>query len=125
VKNFTRVCAVSLGLFVTSLARADVLEHGYVEPCTLSSVEETHLECEVCTVTNGAGQGCSDRLAPRGFEKRCRTHGKYHQWEEIWCADLRLRKSERRQSVSYWIVAGLAAVAALSFLVKRRLTKRV
>jgi hypothetical protein len=78
--------AACLGVGAAALrASADELDHGFVEPCTMSNVEERHLACEVCAAAFGS-QDCDERLKPRGFAKKCRTRGSHAGWDEIWCA---------------------------------------
>jgi hypothetical protein len=78
--------AACIGVHALTLrASADELEHGFVEPCTMSNVQERHLDCEMCARPTGSRQ-CDERMKPRGFEKKCRTRGSHTGWDEIWCA---------------------------------------
>jgi hypothetical protein len=78
--------AACIGVSALTLrASADELDHGFVEPCTMSNVQERHLDCEVCAATSGSRQ-CDERMKPRGFEKKCRTRGSHAGWDEIWCS---------------------------------------
>jgi len=78
--------AACLGVNALTLqASADELDHGFVEPCTMSNVQERHLDCEVCASASGS-RPCDERMKPRGFAKKCRTRGSHAGWEEIWCS---------------------------------------
>jgi hypothetical protein len=82
------LAALALCVAVTTLTpdlHADSLDHGFVEPCTLANVQEPELDCEVCASAAGSRR-CEERLGPRGYAKKCRTHGSHAGWDEIWCA---------------------------------------
>jgi hypothetical protein len=90
--------------------------HGFVEPCTMSNVAERHLMCEVCSSAFGSRQ-CEERFKPRGFTKKCRTHGTHAGWDEIWCAPRPAEKPAPRET---WVLfAGAAAMLGAMALVMR------
>jgi hypothetical protein len=95
--------------------------HGYVEPCALEYVGETHLECELCSASLSSPNACSERYASRGFEKRCRARGG-HEWNEVWCLDLRKKADKTYNFVLGALLAGLVAGGFVYF--KRSRGKR-
>jgi hypothetical protein len=89
-------------------AVAQDLMHGFVEPCTLGNVEERHLVCEVCPSAFGSRE-CSEKLEPRGYTKKCRTHGDHSGWQEIWCAP---RPPQEKKDETIELVIGVVAALA-------------
>ncbi|HEX6273831.1 MAG TPA: hypothetical protein VFZ53_12370 [Polyangiaceae bacterium] len=109
---------------MTPALRADALDHGFVEPCTLANVQESELECEVCASAVGSRE-CAERLAPRGFTKACRTHGTRAGWDEIWCARRRTPASpgpSQSHSDAALLVGGAVATLGAMVLVIRMLS---
>jgi hypothetical protein len=93
--------------------------HGYVEPCALEYVGETHLECELCNASLSSPNACSERFASRGFEKRCRARGG-HDWNEVWCLDLRKKHDKTYNFVLGALLAGLAGAGAFVYFKRSR-----
>jgi hypothetical protein len=92
------------------------IPHGFVEPCTTSNVAERHLECEQCK-----NKACGERLAARGFTKKCRTHGDHTGWEEIWC---KVREPETPSwKEMLWVVLGAAGTLGAMALFMRVITR--
>ncbi len=93
------------------------LEHGFVEPCTMSNVEERHLMCELCPASRDKPGQCAERLTGRGYTKKCRTRGGHTGWEEIWCAPRPPPEKPKDQAI--WVALGaLGALAAMALVVK-------
>jgi hypothetical protein len=93
--------------------------HGFVEPCTMSSVAERHLECEQCKASRD--KACGERLRARGFEKKCRTHGDHTGWDEIWC---KAREPEKPSwNATLWLAAGALGTLAAMVLFMRVITR--
>jgi hypothetical protein len=107
-----------ISVFALSLSASaqDMLDHGFVEPCTLSFVAEQGLECEVCPSDVGSRQ-CQEKLAPRGFSRKCRTRGGPHSgWEEIWC---RPRVVEKPPSATWKLLLGaVGTLGAMAIAMK-------
>jgi hypothetical protein len=97
-------------------ASAQDMVHGFVEPCTMSNVAEQHLDCQVCASGFGS-RACEEKLKPRGFTKKCRTHGTHTGWDEIWCAPRPIPESTSKDT---WVLfAGAAAMLGAMALVMR------
>jgi len=115
-RRFLRA-ALTVSVAVSALtlrARADSLDHGFVEPCTLANVQEPELECEACASAFGS-RACDERLSPRGFVKKCRTRGTHAGWDEIWCARRTdSAKGATRESSSGTTALVLGAVGTLA-----------
>lgn len=110
---------------LTLRARADSLDHGFVEPCTLANVQEPELQCEACASAFGS-RACDERLAPRGFVKKCRTRGTHAGWDEIWCArrtDAAKGTTRESSSGTTGLVVGAAATLAAAVVMMRVLGK--
>jgi hypothetical protein len=126
-RHFARA-TLTISVAVSALtlrARADSLEHGFVEPCTLANVQEPELECEACASAFGS-RVCQERLEPRGFVKKCRTHGTHAGWDELWCArkTAAAKNGARESSLgTTGLVLGAAATLAAAVLAMRVLTK--
>ena len=99
----------------TSTASAQMEDHGFVEPCTMSNVAEQRLECEVCPSAVGSRE-CREKLEPRGFSKKCRTRGGHTGWEEIWCKP---RVIEKPASETWKLVLGIVGTLGAAALVMR------
>ena len=91
------------------------IPHGFVEPCTMSNVAERHLECEQCKASRD--KACGERLAARGFAKKCRTHGDHTGWEEIWCKPREPEKPPWKPTL--WLAAGALGTLAVMVLFMR------
>jgi hypothetical protein len=104
------LCAVAIPV------SAQDMMHGFVEPCTMSNVAEQHLDCQVCASGFGS-RACEEKLKPRGFTKKCRTHGTHTGWDEIWCAPRPIQKPSTKDT---WVLfAGAAAMLGAMALVMR------
>ena len=111
---------------MTLRARADSLDHGFVEPCTVANVQESELECERCAAAFGS-RTCKERLEPRGFVRKCRTRGTHAGWDEIWCARRNDSAKERVREPAVGttgLLLGAAATLAAAVVVMRVLGKR-
>jgi hypothetical protein len=109
-------------VFGSAAFAQDPLEHGFVEPCTMSNVQERHLDCEVCASAFGS-RACDEKLEPRGYAKRCRTRGDHAEWDEIWCAPH--RAPEKKKADGPWgLLLGVAVTIAAAVLVMRVISGR-
>ncbi|TNF35875.1 MAG: hypothetical protein EP329_05805, partial [Deltaproteobacteria bacterium] len=82
-----RVALAALTLLaLTSVAQADVPPPpGYVEQCTVAKQKKAGEECVSCgDAYFREPDACEKKLAPAGYEKRCRTRGA-STWDEVWC----------------------------------------
>jgi hypothetical protein len=110
--------------FASAAFAQDPLEHGFVEPCTMSNVQERHLDCEVCASAFGS-RACDEKLKPRGYAKKCRTRGDHAGWDEIWCAPH--KAPEAKTDGAWGLLLGaagtlLAAVLAVKMLSGKKTT---
>jgi hypothetical protein len=55
-----------------------------VETCTLEKQQQSGEECLMCGASDGDPAKCQKRLAPRGYQRRCRGSGE-SAWLEAWC----------------------------------------
>jgi len=67
-------------------AHADILEHGFVDPCSVATHLESDITCEFCKTPHAAPDACKQTFTPRGYLKKCRTHGDHQGWGEVWCS---------------------------------------
>jgi hypothetical protein len=67
-------------------ARADDIDPGYVETCSLAATTATHPteECIACAGSAPDGQRCAEELRRGGYAPVCRTRGASH-WTEVGC----------------------------------------
>ena len=107
--------AVAALCAVAAPVSAQDMVHGFVEPCTMSNVAEQHLDCQVCASAFGS-RACEEKLKPRGFTKKCRTHGTHTGWDEIWCAP---RPIEKPASKTWMLFAGAAGTLVAMALVMK------
>ena len=120
------VLTLSALVALPSIASAQLDEpHGFVEPCTVGNEQEMDTDCELCAVPQGAPQTCAERLASKGYEKACRTHGTPSGWSEVWCVQRKAAagndpKSEQKaHSTMIWVVLAAAAALGAGLFFKR------
>jgi len=75
--------ALAVVLGSASTARADLLEHGFVDPCSVATHLETDITCELCQTTHAAPDACTQKFTPRGYLRKCGTHDGRG---EVWCS---------------------------------------
>jgi hypothetical protein len=100
-----------------SASAQDMLDHGFVEPCTMSFVAEQRLECEVCPSAVGSRQ-CQEKLGPRGFTRKCRTRGGHSGYEEIWCKPRVLEKKEYESGTWKLVLGAVGTLGAMALMMK-------
>jgi hypothetical protein len=108
-----------MSLFALSLPAAaqQMLDHGFVEPCTMSNVAEQRLECEVCPSAVGARQ-CREKLEPRGFSQKCRTRGGHSGWEEIWCKARVIERKNPESGTWRLVLGALGTLGAMGLMMR-------
>jgi hypothetical protein len=114
-----RAIGVGCSVFALTFSASaqEMLDHGFVEPCTLSNVAEQRLECEVCPSAVGSRE-CREKLAPKGFARKCRTRGGHTGWEEIWCKP-RVVIEEKPPSETWKLVLGaVGTLGAMAIAIK-------
>jgi hypothetical protein len=87
-RNSARVSVIAAALVVagvSSSVRAQPLDHGFVDPCTVDNVQEMYTVCEMCVVPASDPAACTNRLGKLGYEKKCRTVGDHRGYAEAWC----------------------------------------
>jgi hypothetical protein len=119
ISGDVRLWATGFGISVFALtvsaSAQEMLDHGFVEPCTMSNVAEERLECEVCPSAVGSRE-CREKLEPKGFARKCRTRGGHTGWEEIWCKP---RVKERPASETWKLVLGaVGTLGAMAIAMK-------
>ncbi|HEY3497122.1 MAG TPA: hypothetical protein VGK73_20630 [Polyangiaceae bacterium] len=115
---------MSLALFVAPNARAEPDPvHGPVDTCQVHYIQDAHSDCEMCEVPAAAPSACSERLAPLGYTKKCRTRGSRQGFGEVWCFDRRPTETARKRYTVLVALAGLAVVAGAVLFAKRMRSK--
>ncbi len=66
-------------------ARGDDGLHGFVDPCSVSFVEDNTTECERCAPTPEDADACKTRLEPHGYARKCRSTPGHGLPGEVWC----------------------------------------
>lgn len=100
--------------------------HGFVEPCTVGNLQEMDTDCELCPVTPAQPNACQDRLGPKGYQKKCRTHGTASEWGEVWCVKRNLpakpppSSAPQPSSQLIWILLGAAGTFGVALFFWRR-----
>lgn len=115
VRTWALGAGISLLVLTLPASAQDMLDHGFVEPCTMSFVAEQRLECEVCPSAVGSRQ-CQEKLAPQGFSRKCRTQAAHSVFEEIWC---RPRVIQKPASQTWKLVLGaVGTLGAMALMMK-------
>lgn len=109
----------------TAEAAAAEPPHGYVEPCTVGFIEDGNAKCERCTASDAELERCTDRLANKGYERKCRAHGTR---DEVWCISVVKAKAAGKPTrLPYGLLSSAAfgiVAAGVAFLFSKRRGKR-
>ena len=117
-----RTTALLITTLGSGAAMAQPEMHGYVEPCTVSFVEDGNTSCEECTPTHEDPEHCANELGPRGYEKKCQTGG-HSVPGEVWCRPKSTADEQPRVAVLGAVLSGLLAFTAAFLWLKRRAAK--
>ena len=98
--------------------RASAQIHGYVEPCSVSFVEDAHTACEECAFDHADPKSCARKLGSRGYGFKCRTRG-HSAPAEVWCKPREGQNELPRPLVLGGVVASVALFAAAFMWWKR------
>ncbi|HEU5072908.1 MAG TPA: hypothetical protein VFU02_02020 [Polyangiaceae bacterium] len=102
------------------VARASAQMHGYVEPCSISFVEDGNTTCDECPFDHSNPASCARNLGSRGYTFKCRTRG-HSAPAEVWCKP-REGNELPRPFVLGGVVGGVALFAAAFLWWKRGAT---
>jgi hypothetical protein len=70
---------------VAGPARANDDVHGFVDPCSVTFVEDNTTECEHCVPRPDEPDACRTRLEPHGYTRKCRSTPGHAEPGEVWC----------------------------------------